>query len=242
MARIDTAFDVRIDAGNGDPDTTSKTLREYHRLLWSKPLPSGEMFALDTSRRNRYLYHQSGLGEFLLSSDTVVPTWRSWTRIASIIDQVSEPELDSFQLANHTIGGILVFPGDKRPGVATINGARGFNARIADRLDLTIECIRRHYRGEVSPLGPTLAGYADFFALFQDFRGYINFFLLDDLVSPDYSRVEVFTNHTGFDDPALPRTVDEYRSYRHRAMSFIAARNERINSWANENLEQSGPS
>jgi hypothetical protein len=233
---IDTTFDVRSDAGTGDPDSTSRTLREYHRLLWSKRLPGGGILSLDTSDRRRYLYHQSNLGEFFLSSDTVVPTWRSWVKMSGIIRQIPESELDSFQYANHTIGGMMVFPGNRRPGVHTINGARGLNGRIADRFDLTVECIRRHYRGESSPLEPTLNAYADFFDLFEDFRGYAEFFLLQDLVSPDFQTVETFTNLDGFDTPALPRTVDEYRSYRDRAMDFIAARNVRIRDWAQANL------
>ena len=40
---IDTAFDFRTDANGKDPDSHSLTLRRYHRLLWSKPLPNGGM-------------------------------------------------------------------------------------------------------------------------------------------------------------------------------------------------------
>jgi hypothetical protein len=229
---IDTTFDVRTDAGNGDPDSTSRTLREYHQLLWSKPLPGGDIFRLDISDRRRYLYHQSEIGEFFLSSDTVVPTWRSWVKMSGLIRQIPETDLDSFQYANHTIGGMMVFPGNRRPGVHTINGARGLNSQIADRFDLTVECIRRHYRGESSPLASTLDAYADFFDLFDDFQGYTEFFLLQDLVAPDFQTVEMFTRFDGFDTPALPRTVEEYQSYRERAMEFIAARNRRILAWA----------
>jgi hypothetical protein len=38
-------------------------------------------------------------------------------------------------------------------------------------------------RLEPSPLAATLARYADFFALFDDFGGYVDFFLLQDLVT-----------------------------------------------------------
>ena len=47
---IDTRFDTRSDAGGRDPDSHSKTLRRYHQLLWSKPLPSGALFDLDAKR------------------------------------------------------------------------------------------------------------------------------------------------------------------------------------------------
>ncbi len=39
---IDTSFDFRTDASGKDPDAYSPTLRQYHKLLWSKALPSGE--------------------------------------------------------------------------------------------------------------------------------------------------------------------------------------------------------
>ena len=65
----------------------------------------------------------------------------------------------------------------------TINGARGCNRKIGDRFDLTLECIRRHYQREESPLSRTLSSYREFFELFGDFRGYVEFFLLQDLVA-----------------------------------------------------------
>lgn len=41
---VDTTFNVYTDARGGDPDSTSPTLRAYHKILWSKPLPNGKMF------------------------------------------------------------------------------------------------------------------------------------------------------------------------------------------------------
>ena len=60
---IDTTFDFRSDAGGHDPDSRSPTLRRYHRLLWSKPLPNGELFDLDEATPGVYLHHRSPLGE-----------------------------------------------------------------------------------------------------------------------------------------------------------------------------------
>jgi hypothetical protein len=51
---IDPTFDFPTDAG-GDPDTHSPTLRRYHRILWSKPLPGGTMFELhEAGHRGSY--------------------------------------------------------------------------------------------------------------------------------------------------------------------------------------------
>jgi hypothetical protein len=55
---IDVNFDFQAEAGGRDSDRWSPTLQEYHRILWSKPLPNGKIFALKTIGQNR-LYHKS---------------------------------------------------------------------------------------------------------------------------------------------------------------------------------------
>ncbi len=162
---IDTSFDVRTDASGKDPDAHSKTLRRYHRWLWSKPLPSGAVWRL------------------------------------------------------------------------SINQSRGIHPRIRDRFDLTLECIRRHYEGSESPLAATLAWYDDFFRLFEDFRGYVDHFLLSDLVDSDYGSVRFVKEFDGFQGNPLPATsVAEYREYMKRSMDFIRARNSRIAHYAASEL------
>jgi hypothetical protein len=99
---------------------------------------------------------------------------------------------------------------------------------IDDRFDLTVECIRRHYLGERSPLGDTLARYSDFFALFDNFAGYANFFHLQDLVDETASIVRFFTPFDDFTGPPRPATLDAYLSYRKYAAEFLEARNRRI--------------
>jgi len=102
-----------------------------------------------------------------------------------ITEQFPEPENEAFRTIGYTIVGMMVFPGNRIDRKQTINGARGFNRKISDRFDLTLECIRLHYLNAESPLADTLSLYADFFALFGDFRGYVNFLLLDDLVTDE---------------------------------------------------------
>lgn len=236
---IDPNFDSRDDAGDGDPDAKSKTLRRYHRLLWSKPLPNGDPFDLVDTRKNCYLFHESKRGRFVLASDTVVPTFRSYVKMKPIIEQVSADELDEFQALNHSMAGAMVFPGEKRAGTQTINQARGFQnaGTIADRFDLTVEAIRRHYRNEPSPLAKTLHNYRDFFDLFEDFRGYVDHFLLQDLVDDNLESVRLFTPFEDFAVTSpLPEDVAAYRAYRDRATEFLRARNRRIGDWAKAHL------
>ena len=91
---IDVTFDFRSDAGGQDPDVSSPTLRRYHQILWSKPLPSGEMFELSTTTPGAYLHHRSDLGEFFLASDSVIANFRSWKSMRSIIEQAPAHDLD----------------------------------------------------------------------------------------------------------------------------------------------------
>jgi hypothetical protein len=223
---IDITFDFRQDTPEGkDPDTYSKTLRRYHKLLWSKRLPCGSFFGLDDTIPGHYLYHQSSVGEFSLTSDAVIPTFKWQRRIQTLIPEV---ELKAFNAAGYTMGGMMVFPGNRIDGKWTINQARGCTRRIGDRFDLTLECIRRHYRNDKSPLSGVLSRYAQFFDLFGSFRGYVEFFLLNDLVSPDFSVVKVSAPFDDFNGSPIPNDVDEYKAYEKDARAFIEARNQRI--------------
>lgn len=226
---IDINFDFRADTPPGkDPDIYSATLRSYHKLLWSRPLPNGALFDLDDSRSDAYLYHESNLGKFFLSSDTVMPSFGKWKSMEHIISQLKDGELEQFRSALYTMGGMLIFPANRLDGKSTINGARGFNALIKDRLDLTLECIRRHYKDEQSPLADVLKRYADFFALFGDFRGYVEFFLLQDLVSEDFSKIKFLMRFEDFKTPAVPKSLSEYLAYKDLSIDFIRRRNQRI--------------
>ena len=228
---VDIDFDVRTDSNGSDPDSSSPTLRRYHQLLWSKPLPSGRPFDLERMPGS-YLTHSSQLGEFKLSSDTISNSLRGSRRRADLIAQIPSVKLDAFQALGSTIGARILFPGNRVDKKPTINVARGFNGQIADRFDLTLECIRLHYRGAQSPLAATLERYADFFALFETFKGYVDFFLLDDLVQN--GQVKFYLPFDGEFGRPLPNTVDEYNQYMTNTMEFVAARNRRIADWATE--------
>lgn len=223
---IDITFDFRRDTPEGrDPDTHSKTLRRYHKQLWSKPLPGGGLFELDDTTPGSYLHHLSAAGEFWLSSDAVIPTFKWVPRIKEFIP---DNELRAFNAAGYTIGGMMIFPGNRIDGKWTINQARGCTRRIGDRFDLTVECIRRHYVNGESPLSGVLGRYARFFDLFRDFRGYVEFFLLNDLVSVDFSAVKISQPFDDFAGSPIPAGVDEYNAYKSDSIAFINARNQRI--------------
>lgn len=74
----------------------------------------------------------------------------------------------------------------------------------------------------------TIGRYRDVFALFERFEGYVDFFLLQDLVTADYSAVKFCMPFDDFKTPAVPKDLDTYVEYRRRSIEFIEARNRRI--------------
>lgn len=227
-AGVDTTFDFHSDTPDGkDPDSFSPTLLRYHQLLWNKELPSGGRFDL-RPEPGAYLVHRSARGGvFVLASEAF--TTRLLGKAAAVIRSIPEGDLPEY--IGYTAGSTIVFPGNKIGGQMTLNGARGFHPRIADRPALTLECIRRHYSGELpNPLAKPLARYVDFFALFKTFREYVEFFLLQDLLEDDGKSVRSFLHPIGgfSTRDAVPKDDKEYHKYLGNSNAFISARNRRI--------------
>ncbi len=219
---IDATFDFRTDSRGKDPDTYSPTLKQYHRHLWSKALPTGGELILDKNLKNT-----SDVGEFFFSSDSVIHTFTYWVNYQHIIRQVDPKVTEDFVYKSYTIGGMLIFPANQVNRKPTINAARGMNKTISDRLDLTMECIRRYYLDQRSPLYDCLARYDSFFRLFGSFRGYIEFFLLDDMVNSDDS-IRFMHPFEEFGKNVLPANLEEYNTYREKTLEFVDQRNARI--------------
>ena len=227
---IDTNYNFYTDARGGDPDSNSPTLRTYHKTLWSKHLSNGKMFELSENQQGIYLYHKSELGEFFFGSDAITHSYKNHKRKEWLTKQIPDEVNELFD-AGSTIGAYTIFPTNRIDGNHTINQARGVNSLIDDRFDLTLECIRRFYSGQTSPLYDTLLRYKNFFDLFNDFIGFIHFFLFEDLIDENLA-VKFYLPFDNFNAPPLFSSIDDYRSYKKGVMNFIRQRNERINNYA----------
>lgn len=230
---IDTSFDFRSDSNGKDPDTHSATLRSYHRYLWSKRLPIGEQLELEEAGSN--LSYRFNMQTIKFSSDSISNSFINTKKISHLLQTVEYWEFEEFRDRGSTIGGYLIFPSEREGGKMTINGARGFNNKIADRFDLTLECIRLHYHGLENPLQETFSTPTNhfFFSLFKDFKGYVDFFFLQDLVESDYQMVKFFTQvERPFEDSPIPKTASEYWTYKQSTLEFVRLRGERISKWA----------
>jgi len=233
---VDLTFDCREDARGRDPDSHSPTLRRYHQLLWSKSLPCGKPFHLDISGPKHFLVHRSELGEFHLASDAITHTYAGRRTIGSLVPQLPQEQRAFALYRGWPISECIVFPGRKIDGRRTINAERGMTRVIGDRFDLTLECIRRHYAGGTSPLADVMQRYRAFFALFGDFQGYLEFFLLQDLVDERSSAVRFYLPFDEFRGNPLPQDTGSYLTYIRGVQAFAAGRARRIEGWCNENL------
>ena len=225
---IDITFDFRSDSSGKDPDSYSPTLNAYHKTLWSKQLPNGEVMDLQ-SKRAPFVFSWK---DFWFSSDTIIIEM-THLKNKKIIDQVHERICDFDEYIEHllhrsyTIGSMVIFPVHKN----SMNQRKGTNLRIADRWDLTLECIRRHYAGEESPLSKVIESDKVFYDLFVDFKGYVDFFFMQDCVSEDYSSVNIWMGDASFEENGLPKTVEEYLRFLLKEHIFLDKRNRRIQEY-----------
>lgn len=227
---IDTTFNVYTDAKGGDPDSTSPTLRLYHKHLWSKPLPNGKILELTNAKSNVYLYHNSELGEYFLGSDAITHSYKNHTRKKWLTEQIPNEVNELFDTGS-TIGAYILFPNNRIDGKHTINQARGVNSLIDDRFDLTLECIRLFYLKQESPLFDTFLRYQKFFDLFENFQNYIKFFLLDDLIDEN-GKIKFYLPFDNFQTKPTFADINDYLKYKNGVMNFIKSRNKRIEKFA----------
>ncbi|MDQ0260440.1 hypothetical protein J2W20_002344 [Sinomonas atrocyanea] len=201
-----------------DPDSHSPTLRRYHQLLWSKPLPDGRPFELHPGRAlSPYLVYEADGTRIVLGSDTIATRHRR--KLFRLYEQLPKEVNDAFLRRSYTICGFMVFPVSR----GSINQNRGTHPRIQDRWDLTLEAIRRFYDGGPSPLASTLDRHAGFFELFGSFAGYVDHFVLGDFID-ERGAVRFLLPFDDFKTPALPSDLPTYERYRKNSLALFEAR------------------
>ncbi len=223
----DCFWDNGLGTCGNDPDAFSQTLRRYHRILWSKTLPNGECLNLKESNHEYLSWNGHRFG-----SDSITASFR-YEKNRSFLEEVENgiPNyrgyVEDFLRKAYTIGGCIIFPKHNQ----SINQCRGVNPLIRDRFDLTLECIRKYYLDESSPLYETLKKDEWFFELFVDFKGYVDFFFLQDCVSKDYSKVLFWLGNGDFTVDNMPKTVEEYTNWISLNLEFVRKRNTKIREY-----------
>ena len=231
---LDITYDyrkIKQDGSWDEPDMVSEELKQAHKILWSKELPTGDLFHLsegaaeDWDIGNPYLVLKTYLGKIKLTSDSMINSYLKGKtkRLGKTLDLLTKEEKTSFLKLGYSIGNFILFPGNKINGKNTINVER--YRKYYDRFDFTLDAIRKFYIGESSDLYECLDRYKSFFDLFVDFKGYCEFFFLQDFVSADFNSVEYFVDPKL---PYIPIDLDQYRLYMRNCMDKIASRNKRI--------------
>ena len=214
-----------LGSGGADPDSKSETLRLYSQLIWSKPLPNGELMELETGRSRFYLKWK----DMYFGNDSITATFRYY-RNRPLLEKVKSVVPDYHKFVEtylrklYQIGGEVILPS----AVGGINQTRGFRSDIRDRWDLTLECIRRYYLGEQSPLKDVLEKNKAFFDLFVNFKGYVDFFFFQDLVDQSCSKVLLWLDTPLFIKNPIPQTVNQYFDFINKEIDFVERRNQRI--------------
>ena len=207
-----------------DPDNMSLSLMTDQMRLYSRKLPNGEFFDLNRDFNKRVVW--KGIQ---FSSDSIINNLRhkGYTVVENMVNRPDYREkVESYLHEGYTIGGEIIWPVKD-----SINQARGCNRTISDRMDLTLYCIQAYYRKVRSLPNPGLNTFLDcirrngwFFDLFVDFKGYVDFFFLNDLVE-DYNTV-LWIDYTG-----RPSTEKDYNLFCDRMMDFLRKRNRRISEF-----------
>ena len=204
-------------------------MKQYHKSIWSRPLPIGKEFELIDTDSKAYLKFINGEDEIKLSSDTIINSYTLTKRLSHLTEQYSKELIEDYIKLAYSVGGFLLYPSYRVNNKMTINGAKGINAKIRDRFDLTLECTRLYYLGQQSPLFDTFKRYDNFFKLFKDFAGYVDFFYLNDLLNQGGS-IKFFLDFNGFHEDGFPKNFDQYKQYMERSFEFGRLRRDRISA------------
>lgn len=195
-------FDVDKILKNGvpegkDPDKYSKLLKEYHICLWSSREVKKCKFILKNGNSNKMILN-TGEHEIIFTPDSITNIFQNSNRKYNSrkeleiveehynIDSDIKKYVDEFNNIDYTIGSSLIFPTriDNQSIGWTLNRTRGISYKIHDRIDLTLKCIKMYYENnsEYNPLLDCIKKNRVFFDLFDNFKEYVDFFFLNDLV------------------------------------------------------------
>lgn len=224
-----------------DPDVYSKLMQKYHRVLWSvQKLQNGQNMELKAGCGSYYLYWS----KFRFGADSIVNMYFHHKGAQSLLNEEIKQALiknfgettdfkdfvKKYLYKTYTIGGSIIFP---KNGVTNSINIRRYSL-LKDRFDLTLECIRRYYEKETSPMSKVLKANASFFKLFDNFKEYVDFFFLQDLVNNDYTKINYFNLTNELEKVSYPQTEKDWLDLYKNQIDFVKKRNERIRDFVSQ--------
>ena len=244
-------FPEHIDDIDDFNNCKTELLNYIIELYGNKKLPNGDIFNLEYKYIDSFGYNLC-FNNIRLGSDSILQIYWYWSRpllIKNLIDNDVKKYIaihtglsfydfiKNYLKKAYTIGGHIIFPKERD---RSMNINRGYsNKFIRDRFDLTLECIKRYYDNteqsindeRYNPLGRVIyKNYEDFFKLFCNFKGFVDFFYLNPIVSEDYNSIKYFicNSNNNFLAEPLPRDYREWYELYENQISFLEKRNELI--------------
>ena len=198
-----------------DPDKLSVSLKEYHMCLFSNRKMQSCSFTIKAGQKNEIIFNNKE-HEIIFTPDSITNIFESSSRwfnkmrekdiVASFVDEDHEVAtlVNEFHRIDYSIGSSIIFPirFDGMTIKTSLNCGRGMSQRIHDRIDYTLECIKRYYGGsnDDNPLLYCLELNNTFVQLFRDFYDFVRFFMLDDLIDCN-NNVKGFCGFIDFNNP-----------------------------------------
>ena len=234
---VNYCFNDDVKVGQ-DPDKLSQKLAIHHQILWSKKTASGNDLKFTPSFENgayRLHYLVNGIDK-IATSDCIANSHiennksKKYTEYREKMKKELPGKEEEYERIGRTIGGHIIFPGIVEPGAnRTINVIRGLVMK--DRIDLTLEAIKRFYDDseDKNPLINVLNATKYFYDLFGSFKNFIDFFLLNDYVDDNYNVKFLLPFSGSFSDAHYePRNYDECKILTIKTIELCKKRNDRI--------------
>ncbi len=205
-----------------DPCDDSLFLKKSIRKMFSRPLPNGQTMELEeTSSGFRW-------NDFRFGIDTVVPSFfstrnRNLSKAYALSETDFRDSVSEYIRETDLLGAYTIYPVHANSLIQCIYS----NNRIRGRWDFVLECVRRHYSGEDSPLYDCMRRDRLFYDLFVDFNGFIDFFYLNDFINSD-GTVKMLLQTELFEMNPVPRNWDEYKKWFGTNIELVKKRNSRM--------------
>lgn len=185
-----------------DPADFSAKLAQYQILLYTKPLPSGGFLKLRANKFNQVEAELPSGESILLTSMPLIHQACFEADNHELLSKLPQSQVDIMLRTLVTSGNYMLIPAQPLNGYRLDDFRK--NPRIGNRIDLYLECVRRQYAGEPSPLDDILNPFKPWFELFLSFKQFVEFFYLGNLYDPKLKKIHFFKTF----DPDFPINLD----------------------------------
>lgn len=230
-----------------DPDSKCYSLYEdLTKKLFYKSFPNGYVIK-KTEFKERMGKNENKYWELVMTVESIQGEKKIFGLGADYIGasvnwalQSNIPQIDikEFLKISRILGGHIFFPrwqiSNNKKQILSLNVARGAefirkNKRrpgFYDRFDMFLFDLKNWYDGNLSQLQEEFDSNEVWLKLFIDFRGFINYFLLNDFVNNDFEVIDLTNNGNFIEqfESYIPKNSENYSLYFENSNNIIINR------------------